>query len=96
MCGIISSTVRKINTTPIVYRAKSGAIELRGDFEHETVWATQANIAEMFGVTPQNVTIHLKNIYAQKELSAAATCKEGIEMMNTRAPFHFLTPLFLL
>ena len=66
----------------VIYQAKNGAIELRGDFERETVWATQAEIAKVFGVTPQNITIHLKNIYAQKELSLQATCKEYLQVQN--------------
>lgn len=64
----------------VIYQAKNGAIELRSDFEHETVWATQAEIAKIFGVTPQNITIHLKNIYLQKELSLKATCKESLQV----------------
>ncbi|MEK7606941.1 MAG: hypothetical protein AAB444_02000 [Patescibacteria group bacterium] len=34
----------------VIYQAKSGAIELRGDFSHETIWATQAQIAGLFSV----------------------------------------------
>jgi hypothetical protein len=34
----------------LVYQAKNGAIELRGDFSRETIWATQAQIAEVFDV----------------------------------------------
>ena len=64
----------------VIYQAKSGAIELRGDFERATVWATQAEIATIFGVSPQNVTTHLRNIYAQRELSERATCKESLQV----------------
>src|SRR3989344_4525777 len=71
---------KKVNKGVVIYQAKNGAIELRGDFERETVWATQAKIAEMFGVTPQNITVHLKNIYAQKELSARTTCKDSLQV----------------
>lgn len=62
----------------VIYQAPSGAIELRGDASRETIWATQAEIARIFGVTPQNVNIHLKNIYAQKELAERATSKESL------------------
>ena len=64
----------------VIYQVRNGAIELRSDFEHETVWATQAEIAKIFGVTPQNITIHLKNIYSQKELSLKATCKKSLQV----------------
>lgn len=64
----------------VIYQAKSGAIELRGDFNKETIWATQAQIARIFGVTPQNITIHLRNIYKQAELLEKATCKESLQV----------------
>lgn len=60
----------------VIYQAKSGAIELRGDFTRETLWATQAQMAEMFGVNPQAVTKHIRNIYREKELSQVSTCSK--------------------
>ena len=52
----------------VVYQSKSGAIELRGDFDKDTVWATQAQIAEVFGVNVRTVSEHLVNIFKSKEL----------------------------
>ena len=67
----------------VIYQAKSGAIELRGgDFTRETLWATQAQIAGIFGITPQNITLHLKNVYKEKELSEQATCKEYLQVQK--------------
>ena len=66
----------------VIYQTKSGALELRGDFEKETIWATQAQIAQVFGVTPQNITIHLKNIYKDKELIEKSTCKESLQVQK--------------
>lgn len=40
--------IQKPNNGLLIYQAKSGAIEFRGDLKHETVWATQAQIAEAF------------------------------------------------
>lgn len=58
----------------VIYQAKNGAIELRGDATHETIWATQAQIAEVFGVERSVVTKHIKNIYKEQELSQDRTC----------------------
>ena len=58
----------------IIYQAKSGAIELRGDFTRETIWATQAQISEVFNVERSVITKHIKNIYKDKELDEKATC----------------------
>jgi prophage maintenance system killer protein len=58
----------------LIYQAKNGAIELRGDATRETVWATQAQIAEVFGVERSVVTKHIRNILKDKELDARAVC----------------------
>ena len=71
---------KKIKNNLVIYQAKSGAIELKGDFEKETVWATQAQIARLFDVTPQNITLHLNNIFKDKELDAKTTCKESLQV----------------
>jgi predicted transcriptional regulator len=55
-------------------------LELRGDVGKETVWVTQAQIAEVFGVTPQNVTMHIKNIFKEGELTESSTCKDFLQV----------------
>lgn len=60
----------------VIYQAPNGSIELRGDFSHETVWATQAQIAEVFGVDRSVVTKHIKNLFKDGELAKKAMCKK--------------------
>jgi hypothetical protein len=48
--------------------------------DDETLWLTQAQIAELFETTPQNVTLHLKAIFAEGEVSEAATCKDYLQV----------------
>ncbi len=52
----------------MMYQAKNGAIELRGDFEKETLWATQAQITEIFNIDRTVVTKHIGNILRTKEI----------------------------
>ena len=66
----------------IIYQAKNGAIELRGDFKRDTIWATQAQIADIFDTTTQNITIHFKSIFAEQELEEKATCKEFLQVQK--------------
>src|SRR5262245_50337608 len=47
-------------------------------YHGETFWATQRMMAEMFGVTRENVTIHLGNIFREGELVEEAVCKESL------------------
>lgn len=46
----------------------------------ETVWLTQAQMAALYQTTPQNITQHLKAIYAEGELAEAATCKSHLQV----------------
>ncbi len=64
------------NDKPIIYQTPDGAVELRADFRNETVWATQAQMATVFGVNTQAITKHIKNIYKEKELVQKATCSK--------------------
>ena len=45
----------------------------------ETVWLTQGQMAELFQTSPQNVTIHIRNIYDEEELQKNPTCKEYLQ-----------------
>ena len=58
----------------VVYQAKSGALELRRDVRKETIWATQAQIADLFESERSVVTKHIRNILKDKELDADSVC----------------------
>lgn len=58
----------------VIYQAKSGAIELRGDFTRETLWATQAQIADVFNIERSVVTKHIRNILKDGELNEKSVC----------------------
>lgn len=55
-------------------------IEVR--IESETVWATQRQMAEIFQTTPQNITLHLKKVYADEEIALESTCKEYLQVQQ--------------
>jgi prophage maintenance system killer protein len=85
----IKKTKNKIKKDIIIYQAKSGAIELRGDFSHETIWASQAQIAEAFEVNTKTINEHIGNIIKTGELSEKTTVrnfrivqKEGKRIIN--------------
>ncbi|MGB5686656.1 MAG: RhuM family protein, partial [Candidatus Electrothrix sp.] len=70
------------NSELLIYQAPDGQIKIDVRLEDETVWLTQAHMAALFQVKPQNITMHLKNIYAEGELSNEATCKEFLQVQN--------------
>ena len=66
---------KKENKQIVIYQTPSGAIELRGDFDKETIWATQVHIASAFNVDVRTVNEHIKNIYKSGELKEISTIR---------------------
>ena len=57
----------------VVYN--DGELELKVSVDSETIWLTQKQIAEVFGGTKQNISLHINNIYKEKELDKISTVK---------------------
>lgn len=81
----------------ILYQTPSGEVSLSVLLKDETIWLTQKMMAELFQTTPQNITIHLKNIFEEGELQEDATCKdflqvqqEGDRTVNRKSKFYNL------
>jgi len=57
-------------------------IKLEVKLQDETVWLTQNQMAELFQTTRNNVTIHIRNCYEEKELSEMSTSKDFLLVQN--------------
>lgn len=64
----------------ILYNTPNGEVTLSVLLQDETIWLTQKMIADLFNTTPQNITLHLKNIYKESELDENSTCKEFLQV----------------
>ncbi|MDY4285354.1 virulence RhuM family protein [Xanthomonas sp. LF06-19] len=64
----------------ILYRSEDAQTRIQVRLEGESVWLTQAQIAELYQTTPQNVTQHLRTIYEEGELREEATCKDYLQV----------------
>ncbi|MFT4178870.1 MAG: virulence RhuM family protein [Thermomonas sp.] len=79
----------------LFYPREDGALALQVRLDGEMVWLTQAQMADLFQTTPQNITLHLKAIYAEGELDEAATCKDYLQVRQegtrrvSRALHHY-------
>lgn len=60
----------------ILYQTEDGRTRIQCRFEDETLWLTQAQMADLFQTTPQNITLHLDEILAGGELALDATCND--------------------
>ena len=66
----------------LLYQSEDGRTRIQVRLEDETVWLTQADMAELFQTTPQSITLHLKNIFQEGELDEAATCKDFLQVQT--------------
>jgi hypothetical protein len=66
----------------IVYQNKEDSTRLEVRIEDETVWLSQAQMAELFQTSAQNITIHVGNVYREKELKKSATCKDFLQVQK--------------
>jgi len=66
----------------MIYETGGKHVQFNLDPGEDTIWATQAQMAELFEVTPQNITLHLNNIYNGGELERERTCKENLQVQN--------------
>lgn len=62
----------------LIYQTEKGEIQLRADIKQDTIWATQAQIADLFDTTIPNISVHFKNIYDENELDKNQTIKENL------------------
>ena len=79
----------------IIFESCDQAVQVR--LEGETVWLTQTQMAELFGTTTDNISLHLKNVYASNELEEIATtedfsvvCQEGARTVKRQLKHYNL------
>ncbi len=64
----------------LIYQTEDGQTRIDVRLENETVWMSQAGMSELYQTTPQNITMHIGNIYEEGELDPVATCKEYLQV----------------
>ena len=66
----------KENNVIIIYQDEDGVTKVNVRFSNEDVWLTQNQLAEIYDTTQENISMHIKNIYADKELDENRTYKK--------------------
>lgn len=64
----------------LIYETGAKNVQFNMSPGEETIWATQAQLAELFDITPQTVARHLKNIYQEGELEENRTCTKNVQV----------------
>jgi len=68
--------MEKLNSQIVIYKAKDGQTKIDVRFDGETVWLSQRQMAELFDCSIDNVSLHLKNIFKEAELSEKSVVEE--------------------
>mgnify|MGYP001171485463 CR=1 FL=1 len=66
----------------IIYKTQDKHTEVEVQFDGETVWLTQLQMAALFNQTKQNISLHINNCFREKELSRRATVKESLTVQT--------------
>ena len=66
----------------IFYKTEDGRAALQVRFEAETVWLTQQQMGELFQTTVPNISMHIRNVFEEKELLPNSTIKQFLTVQN--------------
>ena len=81
----------------IIYQTEDGQTQVDVRMENDTVWLTQAQMAELFKSSRTNIVEHIQHIYDEDELDETSTCRkfrqvrqEGKRMVTREMPIYNL------
>lgn len=69
-----------MNSSIEIYSSQDGSIQLKVKLENDTVWLTQSQMAELFGVDRTSIVRHIRNIYKSEELDQNSTCAKNAQV----------------
>lgn len=64
----------------VLFQAADGSTRVECRFESDTLWLTQAAMADLYQISPQAITQHIKAIYEEDELDQNLTCKSYLQV----------------
>ena len=64
----------------VLYTTEDGNTQLEVKLEQDTVWLTQSQMAELFGIDRTSILRHIKNIYNAEELEESSTCAKNAQV----------------
>ena len=66
----------------LIYNLPDGTSNVEVYLMEDDLWMNQASLAKLFQSSTQNVTMHIRHIYAEGELSETSTCKSNLQVQN--------------
>lgn len=93
----MSREIEKDNGEIVIYTADDGNTKIDVNFNDDTVWLSQQQMAELFKTSRTNIVEHIGNIYDEGELNKESTCrdfrqvrKEGNRNVSRKITFYNL------
>lgn len=74
----MNNDLTNLQNNIIIYTTDDGQVRIEVRLEDENVWLTQNAMAELFDTTRNNITMHIKNIFAEGELEEKTVSKESL------------------
>ena len=59
-----------------IYQNDDGSLQLNVQLQDETLWLSQAQMAQLFGTSTDNIGLHIRNIFKSQELNEQATTED--------------------
>jgi hypothetical protein len=72
----------KTKSNILIYQSEDGQTKIETRLEDETIWLTQKDMAQLFSVTKQNISLHIQNIYEENELDKNQTVKDFLTVQK--------------
>ena len=66
----------------LIYTSPDGKTRIDVQLEDETVWLSQIQMAQLFQTTKQNINLHVRNVFQEKELDPKATVKDSLTVQR--------------
>ena len=66
----------------LIYQTEFGDTRVDVYFVEDTIWMTQRAMSELYQTSPQNISMHIKSIYSERELTEGATCKSCLQVQT--------------
>lgn len=59
-----------------IYQNDDGSLQLNVTLQHESLWLSQSQMAQLFDTSADNISLHLKNVFSSGELDETATTED--------------------
>lgn len=74
----------------VIFQSKNGALEFKGDFQNETIWASLQQIADLFEIDKSGISRYIKSIYRSSELEENSTVAKFATVQTEGAEIQYL------